>query len=196
MAAPPLPGTKMCISYSVLRNVIPSLVAYNSHHISRVLGSGLVGTSGSSFKGPIMMAAGVQVPIGLELEEPPSSHSPRAVGADSGQKASVPLQAGLSRVLLEGPPDIVADSLQKRFIQKTKVKCCALYDPASEIPCCRFPGVALPLRGWRVNKYACKQGGHCGVWPPWVSPSPSSCNVRAASASLRGGREGQVKRGF
>ena len=75
-----------------------------------------MGTSGSSFKGSIMMATGVQVPVGLELKEPPSSHSPRAVGADSGQKASVPLQAGLSRVLLEGPPDIVADSLQKRFI--------------------------------------------------------------------------------
>lgn len=132
----------MCISYSLLRNVIPSLVAFNSHRISRVLGSGLVGTSGSSFKGPIMMATGVQVPTGLELEEPPSSHSPRAVGADSGQKASVPLQAGLSRVLLEGLPDIVADSLQKRFIQKTKVKCCA-----SEIPCCRFPGVALSIEG-------------------------------------------------
>ena len=70
MAAPPLPGTKICLSYSLLGNVIPSLVAYNSQHLKSP-GEWLSGHFwlGASFKGPIMMAAGVQVPTGLELED-------------------------------------------------------------------------------------------------------------------------------
>lgn len=81
MAALPLPDTKMCISYSLLGNVIPSLVAYNSQHL-KSSGEWLSGYFwlGASFKAPIMMAAGVQVPTGLEVEEHPSQPQSQGSG--------------------------------------------------------------------------------------------------------------------